>query len=704
MTASDHARGKRTIRVFIASPGDLAGERRAFKEQVDLLNEGFGDGAGVEFVGLGWEDTLATTGRRVQAVINREIDSCDAFILAMYRRWGQPAPDSSFSSYTEEEFHRALQRFTATKAPEIFVFFKEVDQASVGDPGPELTKVLKFRVELEGGKTIRFRTFKDTAEFGREVDRHLRAFAKGELPTTAPELDRLPLPLHLVERVEQAQEEARKRAEEAEARSRALQDAAESAQQKAQAQEARAQALESLLAIQSAQAASEGSLEQARQTFANATLVSNNAQVLHLAFEFYWRAGPLSAAEDVLQRWLAVNGWDTGTEETATALRNLGDIHFMRQELARAEELYRDALVIAERRDRDAVAAAQYDRLGLIEQVRGDFNRAKVFHQDALAIYERIHRPDGMSEQCTNLALVHHANRNAAGAEAMHLKALRLSTSASDARSLPIVTIPTVVHVVLENPKDVSDAQVNSQIAALNLDYRASNSEIASVPYPFKSRIGDARIQFQLARTDPNGKSTAGITRNKTRRREFGNDDAVKSREHGAEAWDYTKYLNIWVCRLGGGLLSASNFPGDSAATDGVVIHVAAFGTLGTASAPFNKGRTATHSIAKYLGVRQIWDSAAQTLDTPSQKQPNFGAPTFPHISANNGPYGDMFMNFLDYVDDEAMSMFTKGQVLQMQETLRTSRKGLGLRAEGGSVTRKKGRGRRTSSEARSST
>ncbi len=116
---------KRTIHVFIASPGDLAVERRAFKEVIDELNVGFSDGAGVEFVGLGWEDTLATTGRRSQAVINREIDRSDVFVLALNRRWVQEAPDATpFTSYTEEEFHRAMDRWKKTGSPEIFVFFK----------------------------------------------------------------------------------------------------------------------------------------------------------------------------------------------------------------------------------------------------------------------------------------------------------------------------------------------------------------------------------------------------------------------------------------------------------------------------------------------------------------------------------------------------------------------------------------------------
>ncbi|MCG8346042.1 MAG: DUF4062 domain-containing protein, partial [Chlorobiales bacterium] len=122
---------KNTVSVFIASPGDLAGERRAFKKAIDLLNVGFGDGADVEFMPLAWEDTLASTGRRSQGVINQDIDKCDVFILAMHRRWGQEAPDAEpYTSYSEEEFHRAHERWKKEGSPEIFVFFKRVDAAS----------------------------------------------------------------------------------------------------------------------------------------------------------------------------------------------------------------------------------------------------------------------------------------------------------------------------------------------------------------------------------------------------------------------------------------------------------------------------------------------------------------------------------------------------------------------------------------------
>ena len=54
---------------------------------------------------------------------------------------------------------------------------------------------------------------------------------------------------------------------------------------------------------------------------------------------------------------------------------------------------------------------------------------------------------------------------------------------------------------------------------------------------------------------------------------------------------------------------------------------------------------------------------------------PNYGAPEWPRISCNNGPNGDMFMNYMDYVDDIAMFMFTQGQAARINATLAGPRK-----------------------------
>lgn len=251
------------------------------------------------------------------------------------------------------------------------------------------------------------------------------------------------------------------------------------------------------------------------------------------------------------------------------------------------------------------------------------------------------------------------------------------------AAKVKTTTIPVVVHVVYNTAaENISTAQIKSQIVVLNRDFSATNPDKSKVPAPFKGLVASASIKFALATKDPKGKPTDGITRTKTTRAEFGSNDSVKSvATGGQDAWPTDKYLNIWVCKLGGGLLGYAQFPGGPKATDGVVILHSGFGTSGTAQAPFNLGRTATHEVGHWFNLRHIWgdteDCSGTDLvaDTPNAAEPNFGTPAFPHISCSNGPNGDMFMNYMDYVDDKAMFMFTSQQVARMAATLENERK-----------------------------
>lgn len=253
--------------------------------------------------------------------------------------------------------------------------------------------------------------------------------------------------------------------------------------------------------------------------------------------------------------------------------------------------------------------------------------------------------------------------------------------------------IPVVVHVIYRNAEEnISDDQVNSQIAVLNRDFRMKNPDVAGVPEPFKPLASDARVEFELARVDPEGQPTVGITRTHTVVPRFFSDNAMKfSAQGGKDAWDGTRYLNFWVCpeiivHEAGDLaaLGYAQFPGGLPATDGVAIIHRAFGNVGTAVAPFNLGRTATHEVGHWLDLFHIWGDQDgckgddQVDDTPLQEKGNRGRPTFPNITCNNGPNGDLFMNYMDYVDDTAMFMFTTGQVARMQATLSGPRSTIG--------------------------
>jgi hypothetical protein len=248
-----------------------------------------------------------------------------------------------------------------------------------------------------------------------------------------------------------------------------------------------------------------------------------------------------------------------------------------------------------------------------------------------------------------------------------------------------LITIQVVVHVVAKTDEEnISDEQIESQIEVLNQDYRGTNADRSKVPDVWAGLAADPNLQFALATKDPKGKPTNGITRVQTTRDSFGTGDSVKTKAGGGTPpWATDRYLNLWVCNLGDGLLGYAQFPGGPAKTDGVVILYTAFGTKGAAAEPFNLGRTATHEVGHYLNLRHIWgdtndcSGSDQVSDTPRAQMPNYGTPDFPHLSCNNGPAGDMFMDYMDYVDDAAMFMFTQGQAARMNATLAGPRKKL---------------------------
>lgn len=245
------------------------------------------------------------------------------------------------------------------------------------------------------------------------------------------------------------------------------------------------------------------------------------------------------------------------------------------------------------------------------------------------------------------------------------------------------IVIPVVVHVVYNGAaQNISDDLIKSQIDVFNEDFGGYNSDIIKTPPFFRGRLAnDTGIRFELAKRDPNGLATNGVVRVSTTVTSFSQNNAVKyTAQGGSNAWNTTQYLNMWVCNLGGGLLGYAQFPGGSAPTDGVVILYSAFGRV-SAAAPYNYGRTVTHEVGHWLGLRHIWGDATcgsdLVADTPTQSTSNFGCPSCHAFTCSNQPVGDMYMNYMDYTDDKCMYMFTQGQADRMWATLNSSRAAL---------------------------
>ncbi len=243
------------------------------------------------------------------------------------------------------------------------------------------------------------------------------------------------------------------------------------------------------------------------------------------------------------------------------------------------------------------------------------------------------------------------------------------------------ITIPVVVHVVYRtDAENISVAQIQSQIEALNRDYNKQNTDATKIPSEFSGTAADCQIRFQLASRDSKASPTNGIVRYATTKTTWGTSDAVKQPTKGGFAnWDPKKYLNIYVCNIGEGVLGYASFPSSPTYLDGVVIDYTAFGTLGTARVPFNKGRTAVHEIGHWMNLVHTWgdlDCGTDYVeDTPQQKDAHYGNVTTPQYSSCTGkPIRDMTMNFMEYVNDDCMFMFSSGQKTRMQAIFASAR------------------------------
>ena len=143
-----------------------------------------------------------------------------------------------------------------------------------------------------------------------------------------------------------------------------------------------------------------------------------------------------------------------------------------------------------------------------------------------------------------------------------------------------------------------------------------------------------------------------------------------KANRGGIAPTSPTTKLNFWVCTIGGGILGYAQFPGGASATDGVVCDSRYVGNTGTATAPFNKGRTATHEVGHWMNLRHIWGDATcgsdLVADTPTHNTANYGILAYPHYSTCTGTPVEMTMNYMDYTDDAGMYMFTQGQKNRM--------------------------------------
>ncbi|MCT2562911.1 zinc metalloprotease [Chryseobacterium herbae] len=249
------------------------------------------------------------------------------------------------------------------------------------------------------------------------------------------------------------------------------------------------------------------------------------------------------------------------------------------------------------------------------------------------------------------------------------------------------VEIPVIFNVIYNTTaQNISDARIAEQIAVLNADYSATNSDIGDIPTEFQpAAAGNVKISFKLVKI--NRKQSSKTAWKSTV------DEMKYSANGGIDATDTTKNLNIWVVnsildnKNKPGTLGYAYYPEDAGLEDdGVVLDYRYVGKTG-ATFPYNLGRTATHEVGHYLNLPHLWgssDNGCETdfsADTPASPGPNFDEPSYPLYAVCGGiNRSQMFMNYMDYVDDRAMCMFSANQKTRMRAVVATNGPRAGLR------------------------
>lgn len=239
-------------------------------------------------------------------------------------------------------------------------------------------------------------------------------------------------------------------------------------------------------------------------------------------------------------------------------------------------------------------------------------------------------------------------------------------------------SIPVVFHVVYNNANEnISNAQIISQIDALNRDFGLLGQIPSNANPDFVAKAADTQISFCLSTLTPDGQPTTGITRTNSAVASWTINDAIKSDTSGGiNPWETDRFLNIWVGRLNDTISGYAQLPGGPTQTDGIVIDYRFVGTLGTVVYPYEEGKTLTHLVGNYLNLLPLWGetkcSDDGVDDTPLHNAPNVTCDAGHHRSTCWGYNLEMTCNFMDNTPDECMFMFTQGQKMRMHALLTT--------------------------------
>jgi hypothetical protein len=339
------------------------------------------------------------------------------------------------------------------------------------------------------------------------------------------------------------------------------------------------------------------------------------------------------------------------------------------------------------------------------------------------------------------------AQRGALQSIGDHYKAL-ISSTATERETSTVSPIPVIFHIAVSSSQLAYMGgtsgilqRIDSQIAVLNRDFNRQNADSSMIPSSWKSLYASTGIHFGLAHTAPNGYGSygyelritdgtpdaAGFNENFT----YNDYTDAKDSTYGLAAWDNTKYMNVWVINFAdnSGLLGVTipkSYTGGAGVPpqyEGVCMNYLALGTQTSTSSlnfidgtEYDLGRTLTHEAGHFFEIWHTWGDDGGSCpwsggrddgiaDTPPEGDAHYGTPTYTiaggtlvddcqyDTTTDEQPIGVPCLDFINYVDDGAMHMYTTDQAAVMAAMVLipsgsgTGARGMGLDGENYSLT-----------------
>ncbi|MEM7040495.1 MAG: zinc metalloprotease, partial [Bacteroidota bacterium] len=260
-----------------------------------------------------------------------------------------------------------------------------------------------------------------------------------------------------------------------------------------------------------------------------------------------------------------------------------------------------------------------------------------------------------------------------------------------------------VFHIIHNNDAvgsgdNLSAALINAQLEQLNNDFRR---KVGTSGFNNDAVGADTEVEFCMATVAPNGNTLSEPGINRINRNSQGwsappygtcpggnfNDAYIENTIKPQSQWNPDEYFNIWVMDINCGILGYAQFPsssglsglnsnGGATSTDGCVLLTTSVGSTTNPNPNggiYGEGRTGTHEVGHWLGLRHIWGDGGCGVDdycgdTPTSDAANTGCPNTVSCGTT-----DMVENYMDYTNDACMNIFTQDQKARIVQVIANS-------------------------------